>query len=248
MCFQNDLHVPLCVTVNRSSVMKNSRQTAKDVLVNIMRLRDLRGVTHSFMTGERNERLGGLNSDVKDPKFTGVVKLGYAWEAAHVVKFDNERDLEEAMTMLAGQPGSYNSTLLVQEYVNNMCEFRIYVIDGKPRHIIYSSFAKVENGYFMDFIKNDRDGTRQEWFKGDESKLKEAEDKCTELVSKWFAWLSTQTSERVPAIRMDFLVYLTNAGDVEVHTLELTEQGFSMLGWEEGPHLAFGACLDVCFS
>jgi len=67
-------------------------------------------------------------------------------------------------------------------------------------------------------------------------------------VEKWLAWLSTQTSERIPAIRMDFLVNLTPDGKVEVHTLELTEQGFSMLGWKEGPDLAFGSCLDACFS
>lgn len=214
MCLYKDLSVPVCVTVNRSSVMKNSSQTAGEVLSNLKRLIDFKGDRHSFMD----------EIATKKKPFTGVVKLGFAWEAAHVVQFKSEKDLEEAMVMLSGQPGSYNTTLLVQEYVNNMCEFRVYVIDGKPRHIIYSSFAKVENGYFMDFIKNNRDGTRREWFKGDESKLAEAEKKCNDLVEKWLAWLSTQTSERIPAIRMDFLVNLTPDGKVEVHTLELTDR------------------------
>ena len=32
-----------------------------------------------------------------------------------------------------------------------------------------------------------------------------------------------------------------------MHTLELTELGFSMLGWDDGPRLVFGALLESCF-
>ena len=186
MCLCKEFEVPVCVTVNRSSVMKNAKQTAGEVMANLRRLRDIKGVTHSAMedAAKKHRAVVGPNSTVKDERLRGVVKLGFAWEAAHVVQFYTEKDLEEALVMLSGEPGSYNTTLLVQEYVNNMCEFRVYVIDGEPRHIIYSSFAKIENGYFMDFIKNNRENTRKEWFKGDGKKLDEAENKCKDLVQK----------------------------------------------------------------
>ena len=46
---------------------------------------------------------------------------------------------------------------------------------------------------------------------------------------------------KAPPIRM------WRPGRAEVHTLELTELGFSMLGWDEGPRLVFGALLESCF-
>ena len=46
---------------------------------------------------------------------------------------------------------------------------------------------------------------------------------------------------------MDILVKRTATGIAEVFTLELTELGFSMLTWPQGPPIVFGALLESCF-
>ena len=46
---------------------------------------------------------------------------------------------------------------------------------------------------------------------------------------------------------MDVLVRRVRQGAAEVFTLELTELGFSLLGWEEGPHVVLCAVLESCF-
>ena len=43
------------------------------------------------------------------------------------------------------------------------------------------------------------------------------------------------------------LVSRCGAGQAEVHTLELTEAGFSLLAWPEGPVTVFAALLESCF-
>ena len=49
-------------------------------------------------------------------------------------------------------------------------------------------------------------------------------------MARWLRWLTAMSSDSVPAIRMDFLVRRSGAGRAEVHSLELTELGFSLLG------------------
>lgn len=45
---------------------------------------------------------------------------------------------------------------------------------------------------------------------------------------------------------MDFLVQRSSAGHARVHTLELTELGFSLLGWKDGPAVVLGAVIESC--
>jgi hypothetical protein len=51
----------------------------------------------------------------------------------------------------------------------------------------------------------------------------------------------------LPAIRIDILVKRVSPGKAEVHTLELTELGFSMLSWRDGPDAVFASVLASCF-
>ena len=66
---------------------------------------------------------------------------------------------------------------------------------------------------------------------------------------RWIDWLSAAACcEAVPAIRIDFLVIKPGAcgkdNACRVRTLELTEMGFSMLGWDEGPTVVFPALAE----
>ena len=73
------------------------------------------------------------------------------------------------------------------------------------------------------------------------------ERRMRKLTRRLLAWLRCRSSEAVPAIRIDFLVKRRAPGKVDVHTLELTEAGFSMLGWRDGPTKVFDALAEACF-
>eukprot|EP00966_Prymnesium_polylepis_P154070 3557857-Prymnesium_polylepis.1 len=75
----------------------------------------------------------------------------------------------------------------------------------------------------------------------------DAERQVAELIERWLCWLRAMSVEPTPAIRMDFLVRHSATGLAEVHSLELTELGFSLLGWENGPPLVVGALVESCF-
>ena len=67
------------------------------------------------------------------------------------------------------------------------------------------------------------------------------------LVSTWMLWLLAIATEAPPTIRIDLLLTRVGPGQAELHTLELTEAGFSLLGWRGGPPAVMGALLDACF-
>ena len=50
----------------------------------------------------------------------------------------------------------------------------------------------------------------------------------------------------VPALRIDFLVRHAGEGHAEVSSLELTEVGFCMLGWRDGPRAVMAALVESC--
>ena len=81
---------------------------------------------------------------------------------------------------------------------------------------------------------------------GDEAAMKAAEESARALVARWGRWMRTLSSEPVPAVRMDFLVTHSGVGRANVHSLELTEMGFCMLGWKQGPRAVMSALLESC--
>ncbi len=61
----------------------------------------------------------------------GVVKLGYAWEAAHVRMFRGEAQLAEALVGIVSTQGVEASSVIVQDYCRNDFELRCFVVNGE---------------------------------------------------------------------------------------------------------------------
>ena len=77
--------------------------------------------------------------------------------------------------------------------------------------------------------------------------MADAERTVGVLVTRWMRWLTSVSSDAVPAIRMDFLVQRVAPGRSEVRSLELTEMGFSLFRWKGGPSIVLGALFDSFF-
>mmetsp|Transcript_21583 Transcript_21583/g.58050 ORF Transcript_21583/g.58050 Transcript_21583/m.58050 type:complete len:314 (-) Transcript_21583:491-1432(-) len=239
-CLLPKLHVPPITTVNRASIVADPMRAARGALASLEEIRSLR------YGGPEQEPAAIKPAEGEVRK--GVVKLGFAWEAAHVRLFRGERQLALALHGLATEQGSEAAAVYVQDFCRNQFEMRLFVVRGDVAHIVYSNFEDVDaDGYCRDFVKKTRAEAIDDWFSGDAQAMDAAEKKCKKLVKTWNTWLRTQSSEAIAAIRMDMLITRAHDGSVEVHTLELTECGFSMLAWPEGPHMVFGSMLESCF-
>ena len=117
--------------------------------------------------------------------------------------------------------------------------------------MLYTSFGGVsEAGLTHTFLQRSRDDAIAEWLAGDRAAMERAEARVRALVARWLAWFDCACAGArgaPPAVRMDFLVRRVAPGRARVHTLELTELGFSLLGWKEGPRVVLGAVLESCF-
>lgn len=240
LCLLSRLRVPIATAINRAAVVRSPRRAASCVLDALAAARELR-----YAEGGEPECLRPLGGEAR----RGVVKLGFAWEAAHVRVFRGESQLAEALQGLIATPGMEAASLIVQDYVKNQLELRCFVVDGRVAHIIYSSFERLDpSGYPRDFVKKERDAAISDWLDGDGAAMADAERKVNRLVSHWLTWLRCKSSEQTPAIRIDILLSRAGPGRAEVHTLELTEMGFSMLAWPEGPRIVFNALVESFFA
>ena len=108
--------LPPGTLVNRAHVIVDARRAATRALEALGELR-----------GGRDPVAGDL----------GVVKLGHAWEATHVRAFSGVAELARTLVALSTQPGCENSVLLVQDFVPNDLEMRVYVVRGRqaPPHV-----------------------------------------------------------------------------------------------------------------
>ena len=99
----------------------------------------------------------------------GVAKLGFAWEAAHVIIWKGEAALEAALLRLAQQYNCTDAAVIVQDFAPNDFELRVFVVQGKPVELVYTNFARRDgDGYFRDFVKYSRSRATHEWLEGDE--------------------------------------------------------------------------------
>ena len=179
----------------------------------------------------------------------GVVKLGYSWEAVHVRTFTSQEELAAVLTLFSSKEGCEAPCLLVADFVTNTFEMRVYVVRGRMLHAAYTNFDWEGCGYLgkpYDFEQKTRAEVVAEWLDGDEDAMRMAEAHAAELVAHWERWLCACSSEPVPALRMDFLVHHTARGHASVHSLELTELGFCMLGWRGGPRAVMSAIVESC--
>ena len=60
-------------------------------------------------------------------------------------------------------------------------------------------------------------------------------------MATWLLWLRALATEVPPTLRVDLLLTRLGPGRAALHTLELTEAGFSLLGWRGGPAKVTGA-------
>jgi len=239
LCLVPSLRIPPAAMVNRATIMASPRRAAQLACAALAVLRETR-----YKTRPEPEPLRIADDEVR----RGVAKLGYAWEAAHVRVYRGEAQLATALLELSAQPGVTSAHVIVQDFARNDFELRQFVINGEVVHKIYSNFERTDgDGYFREFAMKDRAAAVAEWMEGDEAAMAMAERKATKLASSWVTWLRSQSVEALPGVRMDILVKRTAAGIAEVFTLELTELGFSMLTWPQGPPVVFGALLESCF-
>ncbi len=115
-------------------------------------------------------------------------------------------------------------------------EARAFVVKGRVAHIIYSNFGRIDpDGFPVDFEKLERSAAINMWMGGDEKAMAHAERRIRKLVAHWLVWLRCRSAAPLPAVRIDILVRRAAPGRADIATLELTELGFSLLAWEEGP-------------
>lgn len=191
VCLLPRMRIPPCTTVNRAAIVCDARRAAAGALEALDAVRALRygdGSEPSCMVlGEGEVR-------------RGVVKLGFAWEAAHVRMFRGEAQLAEALGGIVSTQGVETSAVLVQDYCRNDFEMRCFVVNGQVAHVIYSSFERIDpDGYCRDFVKKDRAGSIADWLQGDAEAMADAERKAQRLVSNWLTWLRCKSSEAVRA-------------------------------------------------
>eukprot|EP00908_Phaeocystis_cordata_P020278 Transcript_31949.p1 GENE.Transcript_31949~~Transcript_31949.p1 ORF type:complete len:393 (+),score=156.97 Transcript_31949:805-1983(+) len=234
------LRVPPATMVNRASVMAAPRRAARLACAALAQVRAAR-----YEKKAEPEALRVPEGESRK----GVAKLGYAWEAAHVRVFRGESQLASALAELCAQPGVTAAHVIVQDFARNDFELRQFIVGGKVVHRVYSNFAWVDtDGYMREFVMKERADAVRDWLEGDEAAMSAAERRAAKLTASWLTWLHCQSCEALPAVRMDMLVKRTAPGSAEVFTLELTELGFSMLAWPQGPPTVFGALLESCLA
>jgi hypothetical protein len=184
-----------------------------------------------------------------------VVKLGYSWHAERVWLAESAADLARILATFV-QPLVERSDnvqrVFVQEYVDAVVELRLYVAAGRVHHRIFTKFGSSTdaNSQFHDLEWDmERQAVLTGCFHSNAAALHSCEVECEELARRWYSWLHAHSDgfEAVSAIRMDFL--LGYHPDTSTHTVqigELTELGFCMNGWDEGPVTVNSAILAAC--
>ena len=251
-CMTPQLRVPPTTALNRALVAADPARAARTALAALAQVRAAMQAD-ALMGGSPAD---GGGCEAAAPPRLGVAKLGHAWEAVQVRVWSGEHELAGALSSLLGQPGCEAPLVLVQDFVPHDCELRAFVVRGEVRHVVYTDFdvdnwhASQERGFTKSpdsFSMLSRADAVAQWFEGDEAAMAHAEGQVAALVRRWGTWLRAVAAEPVPAIRIDFLARRVASGRAEVSTLELTEAGFSLLGWEGGPAALVGALLDSCF-
>jgi len=233
--------------VPRAVIQHNPGKAATQAITAIQKLRVFRG-------------------EAPEPKplddSRGIAKLGFSWEASDVRLWRGARELAGALRELSEQPGSYVEAVMVQDFVTFDIELRLFWVDAEitidpetqtltqvnPVKILYTAFNTVDQDHrFRDFERFQRQSAIDRCFQGDEAAMTDAEQKCVELGRKLLMFVSTECSEPLPVLRMDFMCRRAGPGKAEVHTGELTELGGCFLGWTEGPEIIWGAALRACF-
>ena len=197
-------------------------------------------------------------TDVNDSTAV-VVKLGYSWEAVDVTKVQVQLQPpaanRETMARLGrvlresiSAPGCRNDSVLVQRFIHACCELRLFVVNGVVVGRYLARYdGTTDSGKFQNWRQLGHMEAAAQWFGGDTAALTSAEADAEALVPRLLAALHGVCAAPIPAVRLDFLLeQLPGTGRGRASTLEITEAGFSMCFWEEGPSVVFDAIVRAC--
>jgi len=244
-CLQPQLKVPLTTVVSRQAIANNQHVAADNAISALLSLAEIR---KNWFAEMKTDPLLTFTPSIVGKK--GIAKLGYAWEAHHVMLWHNSSELAEGLQMV-NQPGSLDAGVFVQEWLDFDMEMRNFIIDPdlekpetmKPRHTMFDIFEKVKASYFTEFKRLDRESALSRCFSNDVAALEEAERQRDELIVNWLRWLQAQTHKLPPVVRIDIVAKRLGPGRAAVATMEVTELGACTLGWEDGPRQIFTAML-----
>lgn len=252
LCLTPGLHVPLTTKLSRQLIEHRGVEVAAKVALSA--LHDLKRARRTmFSEGSRDIVLEIADSADEDDVKAGVVKLGWSWEAADVIKWTNFFQLKKGIAEVMEQPDNYMDFCYVQEFIDNDVEMRFYVIkptgDGPPpiAKIVYTRFTRLAQGHFTDFDRFGREQCVEKYFSGDSEALEDAENQTRTLIVRWLQWMRAESAELPVFIRFDVFAKRLEPGKASVMVGELTELGGCFLGWPEGPKVVFAAMIESFF-
>eukprot|EP00397_Hematodinium_sp_SG-2012_P025313 GEMP01026433.1.p1 GENE.GEMP01026433.1~~GEMP01026433.1.p1 ORF type:complete len:533 (-),score=87.02 GEMP01026433.1:774-2342(-) len=244
-CLTPGLNVPLTTKLSRQMIEYSGAATAANEALQALRhLKKARSTLFGFDNVKENEDFNVS---------TGVVKLGWSWEAMDVIKWTNFHQLRKGIQDLVEQPDNMMDFVFVQEFVDFDVEMRHYVVcpagqEPPPiKKIVYTKFKELSAGRFCDFDRFNREECVHNNFEGDSAALADAEEKAKVLISRWLKWLRADSAELPVVLRFDIMAKRVGPGQARVMTGELTELGGCFLGWPEGPKIVFEAMIQSFF-
>jgi len=231
-------HVPLTTRVPKSLILRDAQAAAKQAVKTLWLLQQQKRADDTYQ--------GPLNSDwVPGQRERCVAKCGFSYEGIDVKMVCGEEQLGEALYRLVAQPGYTNDCIYVQQRVNRVdLEARCFVVDGQIIDVLYTRFARIDRGGFVrDYEKaHTPEEAMREWFFNDVVAWQSALAQIQLLTQRWFAWMLTQAAEPTVSVRIDYMMERVGAGQADVWTGEVGEQGYSMGGVD--PVIVFNKVLD----
>merc|ERR550537_1848931 len=112
------LQVPVTTKVPRVHVLQDAKQAASDAISALRQLKSMK-LHHA-----------GLPQTECQVK-SGVVKLGWSWEATDVWKWNSPAELEHQLKVAMTQVCNHSPTCFVQEWVEMDFEMRLFAVNTK---------------------------------------------------------------------------------------------------------------------
>merc|ERR1712137_167405 len=246
LCSEPRASLPAAIIVDKEAVGKNSLDAARAALVELNRVR----AKHPFPTDE----IGKPAPSECNAKgiYSGVVKLGWSWEARYVWFFWGEKQLEKCLLEVFNTEGCWATQCIVQEWVDFDFELRLFFFppsDWTPstelQPVRYEWTAwEPSNVGPGSFHLISREWCLSRW-QNDEVALNSASEKAIKIANFLIGWLLLTNSKPVPMMRLDFMLFRVAPGKARVIFGEFCEMGACCLGWcNEGPPKVWRAALD----
>uniref|UniRef100_A0A7S2GG27 Uncharacterized protein n=1 Tax=Octactis speculum TaxID=3111310 RepID=A0A7S2GG27_9STRA len=209
LCLDPSMRLPPGTQVARADVESNPLRAAEACLRSLESISD-------HLYGTKVVVGGGWGHPLQEPlpwhEMRGVVKLGFSWEAADVIKFSGVTQLADRLQRIFAQAQCTADCAIVQMLVDDAdCEVRTFIVDGKPVHRT-RSFTKFHDngdgpeGRFTDFCRLQRANALHQFFDDNQADLDVVEAAVDALITRWLAWLACATASMPPVLRLDIFV------------------------------------------